>query len=97
LWLTPTRTFTVLMWRPRGRTHAGMDSRHPGRRDASGNIHVDLGSSTPCWNDAIGGVLPELTEAPSSRIFKGAYEGQEGFGDFDNNFVLFPSFVVNKA
>src|SRR5262245_18376274 len=30
LWLPPTRTFTVLMWRPHGRTHAGVDSRHPG-------------------------------------------------------------------
>ena len=49
--------------------HAGMDSRHPGRRDASGNLHVNLGSSAPCWNDAIGGVLLEPTECPSSRIF----------------------------
>jgi hypothetical protein len=32
------------------------------RKDASGNIHVNLDSSTPCWNDAIGGLL-ELTEA----------------------------------
>jgi hypothetical protein len=70
--------------------HAGMDSRHPGRRDASGNIHVNLGSSTPCWNEAIGGVLPELTEAPSSRIFKGTHEGQEGFGDFDNKLRALP-------
>jgi hypothetical protein len=31
------------------------------RKDASGNIHVNLDSSTPCWNDAIGGLL-ELTE-----------------------------------
>jgi len=23
LWLSPTRTFTVLMWRPHGRTHTG--------------------------------------------------------------------------
>jgi len=22
------------------------------RKDASGDIHVNLGSSTPCWNDA---------------------------------------------
>jgi hypothetical protein len=29
LWLTPTRTLTVLMWRPHGRTHAG-ENRHPG-------------------------------------------------------------------
>jgi len=24
------------------------------RKDASGNIHVSLDSSTPCWNDVIG-------------------------------------------
>jgi hypothetical protein len=33
------------------------------RKDASGDIHVSLDSSTPCWNDAIEGVLHELTEA----------------------------------
>ena len=27
------------------------------RRDASGNIRVNLDSSTPCWNDAIEGPL----------------------------------------
>jgi hypothetical protein len=27
------------------------------RKDASGDIHVSLDSSTPCWNDAIEGVL----------------------------------------
>jgi hypothetical protein len=26
---------------------------HQVRRDAAGNIHVNLDSSTPCWNDAI--------------------------------------------
>ena len=35
--------------------HAGMDGRYPGRKDASGDIHVSLDSSTPCWNDAIEG------------------------------------------
>jgi hypothetical protein len=35
--------------------HGGMDCRHPGSLDASGNIHVNLGSSTPCWNDVIEG------------------------------------------
>jgi hypothetical protein len=34
--------------------HAGMDGRHPsGAQDASGDIHVALDSSTPCWNDGI--------------------------------------------
>ena len=40
------------------------------RKDASGNIHVSLDSSTPCWNDAIGGVLHELTEAAPSLFSK---------------------------
>jgi len=25
------------------------------RKDASGNVHVNLDSSTPCWNDVIEG------------------------------------------
>ena len=33
------------------------------RKDASGNVHVNLGSSTPCWNDVLEGVLLEPTEA----------------------------------
>ena len=33
--------------------HGGMDGRHPGPKDASGDFHVNLDSSTPCWNDAI--------------------------------------------
>ena len=41
--------------------HTGMDSRQSGSQDASGNTHVSLDSSTPCWNDAIEGVLHELT------------------------------------
>jgi len=32
---------------------AGMDCRPPGSRDASGDIHVSLDSSAPCWNDRI--------------------------------------------
>jgi len=35
--------------------HAGMDCRHPGPQDASGDIHFNLDSSTPCWNDAVEG------------------------------------------
>ena len=34
--------------------HAGMDSRHPDSHERSEDIHVNLGSSTPCWNDEIG-------------------------------------------
>ncbi|HEY6364791.1 MAG TPA: hypothetical protein VI585_08370 [Candidatus Binatia bacterium] len=39
------------------------------RKDASGDIHVNLDSSTPCWNDAIEGLF-ELTETATLRIFK---------------------------
>ena len=33
------------------------------RKDASRNVHVNLGSSTPCRNDVLEGVLLEPTEA----------------------------------
>ena len=59
--------------------HAGMDGRHPGVQDASGDIHVNLDSSTPCWNDAIEGVLRKLTEA-LHRYFQRRHEEHEGFG-----------------
>ena len=39
-------------------------------QDASGNIHVNLDSSTPCWNDVIDGLL-RLTEVPPAGIHKG--------------------------
>src|SRR4029077_19520234 len=48
--------------------HAGMDCRHPDVQDASGDIHVSLDSSAPCWNDNRGVVL-KLTEAPSTSVF----------------------------
>jgi hypothetical protein len=47
------------------------------RKDASENVHVNLDSSTPCWNDVIEGVLLELTEAPPPGIFKGGREEHE--------------------
>jgi hypothetical protein len=50
--------------------HAGMDGRHPGSQGrASRNVHGNLDSSTPCWNDAIEGALLKLTEARAARIF----------------------------
>src|SRR5215471_11354739 len=33
--------------------HAGMDGRHPGPRDASGYLRVNLSSGNPCRNDGI--------------------------------------------
>ena len=50
-----------------------MDSRHQVRKDAPGNIHVGLDSSTPCWNDAIEETLLEVTEVPLPRIFEGVF------------------------
>jgi hypothetical protein len=48
------------------------------RKNASGNIHVNLDSSTPCWNDAIGGeVLHKLTEA-LHQYFQRRHEAHEG-------------------
>jgi hypothetical protein len=42
------------------------------RKDASGNVHVGLDSSTPCWNDAIEWALLEVTEVLLPRIYKQA-------------------------
>ena len=47
------------------------------RKDASGDIHVNLDSSTPCWNDAIEGVLLKLTEARPPPYFQRRLEGRE--------------------
>jgi hypothetical protein len=43
------------------------------RKDASGDIHVTLDSSTPCWNDPVERFYLELTE-PLSVFFKGVRE-----------------------
>ena len=40
------------------------------RKDASRDIHVNLDSSTPCWNDAIKGALLEMTEVPLLTYFQ---------------------------
>jgi hypothetical protein len=42
------------------------------RMDASGDIRVNLDSSTPCWNDADEGSA-QTDRGPSGRIFKGAF------------------------
>jgi hypothetical protein len=48
-------------------------TRLPG---SSGDIHVNLDSSTPCWNDAIEEFCLKVTEAPPTRIFKGELIGR---------------------
>ena len=40
-------------------------------KDASRNIHVNLDSSTPCWNDVIEGTLLEVTEVLLPSFSKG--------------------------
>ena len=40
------------------------------RKDASGNIHVNLDSSAPWWNDATEEALLEVTEAPLFPYFQ---------------------------
>jgi hypothetical protein len=47
------------------------------REDASGNIHVSLDSSAPCWNDSRRAVL-DVTEVAPPVIFEGAHEVHEG-------------------
>ena len=71
------------------------------RKDASGNIHVNLDSSTPCWNDAIEGVLRKLTEA-LHRYFQRSVETdydsrKDAHCHFDQRekFFLDPSHSLN--
>jgi hypothetical protein len=63
-------------------------------KDASGNIHVNLDSSTPCWNDAIEGFRFKLTEAPPPHISKELTKvsGIDALQYF--HFVLFAAFAV---
>jgi hypothetical protein len=49
------------------------------RKDASGNIHVNLDSSTPCWNDANGGFCLKPTCVSLIRIFKEEHRGKDYF------------------
>src|ERR1700745_2327099 len=48
------------------------------RTDASGNIHVSLDSSAPCWNDATETTLLKLTKSELTLICKGAREACPG-------------------
>jgi hypothetical protein len=40
------------------------------RKDASGDIHVDLDSSLPCWNDGIEDRCFKLSETPLATFSK---------------------------
>jgi len=39
------------------------------RKDASGDVHVNLDSSSPCWNDELRALL-EVTEVPPAVFSK---------------------------
>ena len=54
--------------------------------DASGNIHVNLDSSTPCWNDAMRDPA-SFDEGPPSHIFKGVLIAQAHSPDDDLAFI----------
>ena len=58
--------------------HAGMDGRHPGAQDASGDIHVALDSSTPCWNDTIEAFPISRPTFLTKRIFNEALKRRRG-------------------
>ena len=44
------------------------------RKDATGDIHVNLDSSTPCWNDVLELFCLKLIEVPLPRVFKGEHQ-----------------------
>ena len=63
-------------------------------KDASGNIHVNLDSSTPCWNDAIEGFCFKLIEAPAPYFQRRSRRSRRIRIFLIVNFVLFVCFVV---
>jgi hypothetical protein len=52
-----------------------MDYRHPDSQDASGDIHVGLDYSSPCWSDEIHG-LPAMIDSFQRSIFERGHEAQ---------------------
>src|SRR5215471_14975471 len=71
-----TKRFMSLRWPPESeKSDVVMPVRIAGiqaRTDASGNIHVSLDSSAPCWNDATETTLPKLTKSELTLICKEA-------------------------
>jgi hypothetical protein len=52
--------------------HSGMDCRNLGSKDGSGDIHVGLDSSVPCWNDALKNFCMGPPSLLRPTVFKGA-------------------------
>src|SRR2546426_10629131 len=65
------------------------------RKDASGDIRVNLDSSTPCWNDQSRGLYLNRPKSLQRRIFKGVREGHEG--SKKSMIVKFVFFVISLA
>src|SRR5262247_4117612 len=53
LWHTPARTFTVLMWRPHGRTHSSMERWNPGLHGRFRRHPANLDTGHPCRHDGL--------------------------------------------
>jgi hypothetical protein len=66
------------------------------RTDASGDIHVNLDSSSPCWNDAIEAPLLELSEAPPHVFSKEDTKNTKFRIENFRSFVAFALFVVQR-
>jgi hypothetical protein len=65
------------------------------RKDASGDIHVDLDSSTPCWNEAVAAFCLIESKFPPHSVFRGAYEDHEVRKDFSGSkLLLYPVFAA---
>jgi hypothetical protein len=66
------------------------------RKDTSGDVHVSLDSSTPCWNDTIRSCTKLTKRPPTSGIFKGGGEEPETrIAEWTSNLKqLFSSFVT---
>jgi hypothetical protein len=47
-----------------------MDRRHPGSQDTFGDVHVDLDSSAPCWNDGPPRVLRAEDQSSKTLLLK---------------------------
>jgi hypothetical protein len=69
------------------------------RKDASGDIHVDLDSSTPCWNDATAGALLELTEVRPPIFSKANQKTRKFFASRSSRIRIFlaPRRQVRKS
>jgi hypothetical protein len=67
------------------------------RKDASGNIHVNLYSSTPYWNDANGGFCLKPTCVSLIRIFKEEHRGKDREKDYFEKIGTSLSSSVNSV